>query len=724
MTPPTPAELRTKAMYELLPMVFRMRDADNGYVLRDLIGLLADQVVVLDEALDQLYDDEFIETCADWVAPYIGDLIGYRPLHGVIPSIASPRAEVANTIHYRRRKGTVAVLEQLARDVTGWPAHAVEFFQLIAATQFMNHIRPQARATPDLRAHEALGWLDNGQPGHASGAFDRFAHTVDVRHIDAPADHLSGRYNLPNVGIFLWRTAAVPLAGTALVPHGTDGRRWRFDPLGRDLPIYGTARSTTAGDHLTTPFDVPVPLRRRWLADHLADYYGPAGSLVLFHGTIETPEYDDAGIIRICDLSDVPGAVDTWAHEPAATDIAIDPVLGRIWFGTAPADSVYADYGYGAAVPVGAGGWFALPPDWPAATQQVTIPNPPPATPLLQPLLNGLTDGGVLLVADNGYYPETPTITTAAPAGPVAEPPSVTVTAATGVRPLIRCAGPLRLAPADGTTIVLQGLVIAGGPVVVNPLGLGTGATIVLKSCTLVPGQDRTSAGAPTRPARASLIVLEPTITVEIDSCILGPIVAVEDAVINVTDSVIDAGDPEAIAFCGRATNSAVTASAGQNIGDGMTAGAALRLDATTVIGGLHAQSLHISNSIVHAALPAGSPWLSPVWASRRQLGCLRYSYVPLDSRAGRRYRCQPDPDASVEEQLAVEPFFSSLRFGDAEYVQLDRATPDEIRRGADDGAEMGVTHSLYTPQREDNLRLRLDEYLRFGLEAGFTYAT
>ena len=39
----------------------------------------------LAESLEQLYDDQFIETCAEWVAPYIGDLIGYRTLHGVVP---------------------------------------------------------------------------------------------------------------------------------------------------------------------------------------------------------------------------------------------------------------------------------------------------------------------------------------------------------------------------------------------------------------------------------------------------------------------------------------------------------------------------------------------------------------------------------------------------------------------------------------------------------------
>ena len=69
-------------------------------------------------------------------------------------------------------------------------------------------------------------------------------------------------------------------------------------------------------------------------------------------------------------------------------------------------------------------------------------------------------------------------------------------------------------------------------------------------------------------------------------------------------------------------------------------------------------------------------------------------------------------------------PHFTSLRYGDPGYAQLRVSTPDAIRRGADDEGEMGVTHHLHQPQRETNLRLRLDEYLRFGLEAGFIYAS
>ena len=142
-------------LWSLLPAVHRVRDEGRGE-LRDLVHLFAEQFAALEENTDQLYDDLFIETCADWVAPYIGDLIGYRTLHGVVPAVASPRADVANTIAYRRRKGTATMLEQMARDVSGWPAHAVEFFEQLATSQYMNHLRLHAPATPDLRDTDAL----------------------------------------------------------------------------------------------------------------------------------------------------------------------------------------------------------------------------------------------------------------------------------------------------------------------------------------------------------------------------------------------------------------------------------------------------------------------------------------------------------------------------------------------------------------------------------------
>src|SRR5205085_5660847 len=123
----------------------------------------------------RLYENWFIETCDEWVVPYIADLLGVRGLNPVATRTYSQRAYVANVLSFRRRKGTAAMLEQLAQDLTDWPAHAVEFFQLLATTQHLNHVRPQSTFTPDLRRDDQLALL--GSP------FETTAHTVEVRRI-------------------------------------------------------------------------------------------------------------------------------------------------------------------------------------------------------------------------------------------------------------------------------------------------------------------------------------------------------------------------------------------------------------------------------------------------------------------------------------------------------------------------------------------------------------
>jgi hypothetical protein len=141
-----------------------------------------------------------------------------------------------------------------------------------------------------------------------------------------------------------------------------------------------------------------------------------------------------------------------------------------------------------------------------------------------------------------------------------------------------------------------------------------------------------------------------------------------------------------------------------------------------TVIGKLHTKLLRLaSNSIFFARLGAaqGETWPAPLLAERRQEGCVRFCYVPPGSVTPRHYRCIPDndhPDAL--------PHFTSLRYGDPGYGQLRHATDKSIRQGADDEGEMGVMHALFQPQRESNLLIRLEEYLRFGLHAGVFYAT
>ena len=48
----------------------------------------------------------------------------------------------------------------------------------------------------------------------------------------------------------------------------------------------------------------------------------------------------------------------------------------------------------------------------------------------------------------------------------------------------------------------------------------------------------------------------------------------------------------------------------------------------------------------------------------------------------------------------------------------------EEIKRGADDESEMGVFHDLFQPQREANLRTRLDEYIPARADVGIILAS
>jgi hypothetical protein len=140
------------------------------------------------------------------------------------------------------------------------------------------------------------------------------------------------------------------------------------------------------------------------------------------------------------------------------------------------------------------------------------------------------------------------------------------------------------------------------------------------------------------------------------------------------------------------------------------------------------------------------------VTVGRRQRGCVRFCYVPPGSETPQQYRCQRALEIAVrteerravlgrtgvpappgwEEALAGEvaallvPRFSAVSYGRPAFAQLHRAGPAQIGTGAEDGSEMGAFCVLKQPQRERNLRLRLrlDEYLPVGLDAGIIYVT
>lgn len=651
-----------------------------------LLAVFAEQFALLQEDIDQLYDDQFIETCANWVVPYIGDLIGYRTLNGVAPEVASPRAEVAHTIAYRRRKGTITMLEQLARDVTDWNATAVEYFQRLIVTQYMNHIRPQCLASPDFRRWEPLE--------REGTAFNSIMRTVDVRRIASGR----GRYNIPNIELVLWRLDAFPLSRSPAVR--VDAQRWRFHPLDIDQPLY--TRPATIGDvtHLSTPLNVPEPISRRVLDARLSDYYtGPDNaqkSLRLYVGEPGSlaPIAPDA--ICVCDLSD-DGA--GWAHLPPTGKYAVDPVLGRIGLPPAlPADTqVEVDFHYGFSAEMGGGEYERAASFADAATPPQTL-LVPDNFPTVAAALTALGGAGVVEITNSGRYEETLSIAASANA-------AVELRAADTQRPTLVLGGPLTLSGGAGSTVRLNGLLIAGQPVQVTTAAGNQLAALDIRHCTLVPGLTLATDSTPVSPNAPSLIADLPELAVTIDHAIIGGVRAHPEATMAAADSIIDAVAVDGVAY--------------SNV-DGKSAGGALQLIACTVIGKINALKLPlVSNSILLARLATGDGWTAPVLAARRQEGCIRFSYVPAGARVPRRYQCLPELAASPTLAL---PRFMTLRYGFAAYAQLATSAGASLQNGADDQGQPGAFHSLYQPQRQTDLTVRLNEYLRTSLDAGIFY--
>ena len=367
--------LTTEKLYQLLPAIYRIRDVEQGEPLKALIAVIAEQAGVVEADITRLYENWFIETCDEWVVPYIGDLLGVRGLHSVSNSAAfSQRARVANTLSYRRRKGTATVLEQLAVDTTGWRARAVEYFELLGTTQNYNHIRLHNLRTPDLRHTNELELLDT--------AFDKIAHTADVRHIPQSR----GRPNIPNIGLFMWRLQSYAVTrGTGRPAAGPPAGRYTFHPLGYDAPLFNRPQTETQITHLAEEINVPGLLRRRPLYDELEarrqalvdgrtpDYLYFDNQLdaqaqpvfeIFLNGSL-TPVFPEE--VLICDLRDwhIPSDKKTYKHVESdgaivmvnqSIQVAVDPVLGRLTFPTTvTVTQVQVSYAYGFSGDVGGG---------------------------------------------------------------------------------------------------------------------------------------------------------------------------------------------------------------------------------------------------------------------------------------------------------------------------------------------------------------------------------
>lgn len=774
-------ELKQDRLYELLPVVYRMRDAEQGEPLKALLRVIAEQVNLVEADIAQLYENWFIETCEDWVVPYLGDLIGYELVHEAgepstvdtvqgrqLNKILIPRREVANTIRYRRRKGTLALLELLANDVAGWPARAVEFYTQLGWTQAINHLRLARGQTVDLRNSSALDLLDS--------PFNELAHSVDVRRINS--NYTQGRYNIPSVGLFVWRLRSYSVTQSPAYCFEAEGPHcYTFSVLGNDSPLYMNPEPETDPSHIAGEFNLAIPIRRRLFAEQKERIYGDNKSLQIWVGIKKGKKIERKPVpleqIVSADLSD-------WHYLPHRGTVAVDSVLGRIAFPTRqlPKNGVWVSYHYGFSTELG-GGEYARVTSQPTQFTLYQVGENETFETInaaLQMWQQNADKHAVIEITDSGVYVEPINIELKN------GQKSLQLRAANRKRPVIRLLDwqtdrpdSMTITGDAGSRFILDGVLVTGRGIHLT----GDLAEVTIRHSTLVPGWTLGGDCEPHRSTEPSLEIFTANVCIKIEHTILGAIqvdpaiamleesdstqpddgddyeqvsyeedkgdnekndnvmqpncqsmggeVRLDPIRICISDSILDATDPEL----------EVLGMPGCPV-----AHVVLNILRSTVFGQIQVHAIELGENCIFDGR---------ITVARRQQGCLRFCYVTPESRTPRRYRCQPDlvktliekslrqeasdksepaPNnstimaAQFQESVRVRPGFNSVRYGNPTYCQLAECCADEIKRGADDESEMGVFHHLYQPQRMANLSVRLNEYLPAHMDVGIIVAS
>ena len=513
--------------------------------------------------------------------------------------------------------------------------------------------------------------------------------------------------------------------------------------------------------HIADEFNLPVPIRRRALAEHRARLYGPRNSLFIWTGA---QRGQDVILEPVLSERIIAADLSGWQYLPRRGTVAVDPALGRIAFPTqqAPRAGVWVSYCYGFSADIGGGAYdrpLSQPPG--AIVYRVSQGNPSldTLTKALALWREQKAPHAVIEIDDDRVYVEPLHIEF------VEGQKSLQLRAANGKRPIIRLldwqtsqSDALTVTGKAGERFVLDGLLVAGRGI--QLLGKLQQATI--RHSTLVPGWHLDSDCIPKRPTEPSLEVFSPHVCVIIEHSITGSIQLnpmlpppVEERTLSanipedevqqaycqgigpdfrldpirlcISDSIVDATstDQEAIGAPGCPVGHAV-----------------LTIARCTVFGQIQVHALDLGENCIFE---------SRITVARRQRGCVRFSYVTPGSRTPSRFQCQPDQAESAiaqklraeakahtlptptameieaaqqGERIRVKPQFSSTHYGIPTYCQLMATCAEEIKRGADDESEMGVFHDLFQPQRETNLRARLDEYLPAGSDVGIILAS
>ncbi len=422
-------------LYDRLPQIYHVRDAEQNPPGQLQHYLAAVEAIFGDihANIEALYHDLFIDTCDEWVVPYIGDLLGTSHLKGDPRTL---RADVADTVALRQRKGILGAIERLTYNLTGWGVHGVELRENLLWNQHLNHQRPDAGGAPpyglptvDRFTPIRGGTVTLRDPAMLSlvnTPFDPFGHTVDVK----PPALDAVRYNLPNLAIFLWRlkdyrVAVSPPVIRDVIDNSAAGTGASFvvrvdvHPLGLPVRLFNTARfDPELSPPVVSQLDAtpgPMPPARLTEASEagnpeqyvLVEIYDPASLANPDLETLERLDIGDVGLQLHLPESEFGDRI--WPNpEPLPpphwtlrgenlcawetglarpfenNEIAVDPTIGRLLIGVETAAEAEAlqtglllTYTYGAVGPVGAHpvSRKAIPKTWQEKTVEVQSVN-------------------------------------------------------------------------------------------------------------------------------------------------------------------------------------------------------------------------------------------------------------------------------------------------------------------------------------------------------------
>jgi len=723
----------SEKLYNLLPAIYRQRDEENSdKPLAALLETISEQIEILENDMEELYSNWFIETCKQWVVPYIGDLIGVKGPKITDHANFSQRAWVSNNISHVRRKGTLAMLEQLAHDITDWNVRAVEFFKLLQTTQNLNHLNENK--TVDMKKTDKLELIDS--------PFETITHNVDIRHIA----NRTGRYNIPNIGLFFWRLQTFPVSDSPAFDHGNG--KFSFNPLGYDMQLYNSPITEKEVYHIAEEMNLPSSIRRRELKNNLKFYYGDDRSISI---KIDGSAIHIGNVI----VSNLTG----WKNRPRTGKVALDPVLGRILFpkGMNPT-KVHVDHYYGFSSQVGsvpfkrkddtsndpekhnhgthnANQYYIIKnkkiKEKLMLSNPSLIENPESGEEDQKNVFSTIgdavakwkhdDDGGndttsaVFEIMDSEVYDEPIEGDLELKPGTILQ-----IRSKEGQRPVLKLNNPLKISSSTKKSksaskeskIIIDGLLI-------TELGKSKNLEclividkgdyldeVTIRNCTLVPKNNSGQKSLELKNGNNRL-------QITIDHSIVGRIDLLNsEASLNITDSIVDGKSIDPLDNNGskaddNKTNRAISC---HN----------LSIENATVFGNVNVQLINLARNTI---------FTDKVHVQRSQQGIVKFSYFPKTSKMPKQYKCISDSLNYTKSSKSlssnkITPVFVSKRYGDPAYAQLDANTPKEISEGADNREEIGVFNHLHQASRINNFKLSLDNYLRSGMEAGIFFVT